>query len=85
MTASPRVDYARISSKNEKLRERMVVVNAGGGISKDDLKEAVREVMKEHAQTMMDYHESRPTIVPNEHLKDYTAMTSKSSKRFKKG
>lgn len=83
MSAIPSINLARISAKNEKLRSRMVVVSQG--ITKSDLKEAVREVMKEHAQTMVDYHESRPTIVPTDHLKDYTAFTSKSSKRFKKG
>lgn len=78
----PTVNYARITANNEKLRSRMVVVSQG--INKQDLKDAVREVIKEQTQEMIDYHESRPTIVPTDHLKDYTAFTSKSTKRHKK-
>ena len=81
MSSTPKIDFARIVHKNEKLRERMVVVNHTPSISKEDLKEAVREVMKEQTDRMIDYHESRPDIIPNEWLKDYTERTSKSSKK----
>lgn len=84
-SAMPHVDYGRITAKNERLLEKLVVVNNRGGITKEDLKEAVREVIKEQTETMIAYHESRPDIIPNDWLKDYTERTSKSKKQFKKG
>lgn len=83
MSDVPRVDYKRITSKMEKYRETKIIINQTPAITKDDLKEAVREVIKEQTDTMIAYHESRPDIIPNEWLKDYTERTSKSSKKKK--
>lgn len=76
-------DMSKVVAKNQKLRDRMIVVNTKSGVDEEAIERAVEKAMKKHADTMITYHESRPDRVPNEWLKDYTEFTSKTSKKKK--
>lgn len=79
-------DLDFIAQKNDRLREKLVVINygGGGGISKQDLKEAVREGVKEQTAAMIAYHESRPDYIPTSLLEDgYLKVNAKSSQHIK--
>lgn len=73
-----RVDFDRITKKNEKLRANMVVV--GSPFSKKDLKEAIREVIKEQTHDLIDYHDKIGQYVPV-NKKGLEFRNSKSSQK----
>lgn len=75
------IDYERITRKNQKLRDRITVVNQNG-ITKADLEAAVAKALEKQTQDMIAYHESRPYYVSAETMKDYFKMNSKSVKHI---
>lgn len=85
--ANMHVHHASMAANNDhyvKVAEKTkIVLLQAGGISKKEMQDAIAVAMQEHAQTMIDYWESRPDII-DAGMKEYYIQNSRS-KTYVKG